>query len=267
MKTLILLSTLFGLASCSLTPSYQTPYSVEDPTIKGEKSFAVGKMITSTNGRYWATYTKALAKAGFTGADSSLTLTTLPSNDAQQVNKLLWKEGTVYARTLCSDFFRRVSRSKSFRDHAKSQTNIAGGVITGLMGLADVNSAVVGGTGTLFSSVESSFDAYNSAFLVTPDLGLIEKLVREKQKAYKAEIDEKDTFEHVTDVIQYLNEYVYPCTFTGMHAILDESLNRRIQDFEPLFPISERSSGTDDSEDTGIEEEEDGEDGEEEGAG
>jgi len=49
------------------------------------------------------------------------------------------------------------------------------------MGLADVNAAVTGGTGVLFSNAESAFDAYNTAFLVSPDLGLVEKLIREKQ--------------------------------------------------------------------------------------
>lgn len=161
---------------------------------------------------------------------------TAPIED-KDANYQFWKEGQAYARSLCSDFFRRISLAKAHRDHAKKQTNVVGGIITASMGLASASPEVVGGTGLLFSGAESSFDAYNASYLVTPDLGLMEALVRAIQNK-KEKIITKNDLPHVSDAINQLNEYVYPCTFTGMQALLDDSLGKKVTEFgyEPFSP-------------------------------
>ncbi|MFT6031246.1 MAG: hypothetical protein ACI8O8_002996, partial [Oleiphilaceae bacterium] len=101
-------------------------------------------------------------------------------------------------------------------------------LISGIMGLAGTASSVVGGTSLLFSSLESGFDAYDSAFIVTADFGLMERLVKEKQEAYRDKVNLK-AFTHVSDVTYALNQYTYYCTFTGMKAILDEAVTESIK--------------------------------------
>ena len=242
MKYLVFALSVFLLTGCSKFPKYQTPFSVEDPSIKGEKLYANGTMISSTKKRYWLSYRYALEKGGYTVADDTgfpyfkTTGFTKPIED-KDANYQLWKEGQAYARSLCSDFFRRISLAKAHRDHAQKQTNIAGGLMTAGMGLAGVSPKAVGGAGLLFSGAESSFDAYNASYLVSPDLGLMEALVRAVQNK-KDETVTKDSLPHVSDTISHLNEYVYPCTFTGMQALLDDSLGKKITEFgyEPFNP-------------------------------
>ena len=223
------------LAGCAKFPKYQTPFSVEDPSIKGENSFASGTMIGSTRQRYWMSYRHALTKGGYTVSNKTdfpfFTITdfSAPAED-KDANFQLWKEGQAYARSLCSDFFRRISLAKAHRDHAQKQTNIAGGLITAAMGLASASPEAVGASGLVFSSAESSFDAYNAAYLVTPDLGLMEALVRAVQNDLSSKVAKND-MPHVSDAIGKLNEYVYPCTFTGMQALLDDSLDKKITEF------------------------------------
>lgn len=270
MKYLSLIAIAIFLSGCWAN-NLRTSFSVEDPSVKGEKKIAKGSMISTTKDRYWASYCNALEKGGYkvflpspskqnskeSGANkeakapamenSNLTncesigranytdmriigVTSQTSGDIE-ANKLFWKDGQAFARTLCSDFFRRIARSYAHRENVRKQTNIAGGLITGIMGLAGASPEAVGGTGLSFASAESAFNVYNETFMVTPDLGLMEALVKTVQKTKSQEVDMK-SLEHVSDVITHLNEYVYPCTFTGMQALLDQSLNRKLSDFD-----------------------------------
>lgn len=240
---MILISSIY-LHGCAT--NMQTPFSVEDPSINGEQIFAKGTMVSSTKQRYWMAYKYALNSNGYTYTDKNtlpyfeLTGIGTPTSN-KEANFLFWKEGQAYAKTLCSDFFRRISRAKAHRDNAQKQTNIAGGVITAGMGLGGASSAIVGATGLLFSGAESSFEAYNSSFLVTPDLGLMEALIRAVQGQIRASVT-KDELLYVSDVITNLNEYVYPCTFTGMQALLDDSLNKKLSNYDYIpFMEKERS--------------------------
>jgi hypothetical protein len=268
MKYLAIILNLIFLTGC-FPSNWRTSYSVEDPTVKGEKNIAQGSMISTTRDRYWASYCNALEKGGYIvyysqeenpkddegaeskhaikaidegftscdsfGRDGRTKLHVIGVKETKENNKdanlQLWKDGQVYARTLCSDFFRRIARSYSHRQHARKQTNIAGGFISGAMGLAGVSPDAVGGTSLAFSSAESMFNAYDESFMVTPDLGLMEVLVKTAQKSKSESVNDKD-IDHVSDVLTHLNEYVYPCTFTGIQALLDQSLDYKLSDFD-----------------------------------
>lgn len=232
MKIMATIFMILFFLGCAKYPKYQTPFSIEDPSIKGENSFAKGIMISSTQKRYWFSYRYALEEGGYiVEYDKNFpffkTIGFTAPVENTEANYQFWKESQVYARSLCSDFFRRISLAKAHRDHAQKQTNILGGIITAGMGLASASPGVVGGTGLLFSGAESSFDTYNASYLVTPDLGLMEALVRAIQNKRDKAVTKRDLV-HVSDVINQLNEYVYPCTHTGMKALLDDSLGKKI---------------------------------------
>jgi len=242
-RYLIIVLSAFTLSGC-VKPFYhlQAPFSVEDPTVNGGLFVDSGPMIRSARDRYWMAYQNALDKDGYDLEDSDaypyfrpgkLEAATAGDNAA---NALFWREGKTYARLLCNDFFDRVAFAFAHREHARKQTNIAGGLITGIMGLAGASPELVGGTGLGFASAESAFNAYNESFMVTPDLGLMHALVRTTQDAKDKLVDEA-TLLHVTDVQKHLADYVAPCTFTGMQALLDESLKRKLSDFPTTVPV------------------------------
>lgn len=242
MKNLVLGLSIFIMQGCSFFPKYQTPFSVEDPSIKGEKLYANGTMISSTKKRYWLSYRYALEQGGYTVVDDTefpyfkTTGFTAPTEN-KDANYQLWKEGQSYSKSLCSDFFRRISLAKAHREHAKKQTNIVGGLVTAGMGLASSSPEAVGAAGLAFSGAESSFDAYDTSYLVTPDLGLLESLIKAIQNKKSTTIT-KDSLPHVSDAIMHLNDYVYPCTYTGMQALLDNSLNKKISEFTTYAPFT-----------------------------
>ena len=144
-------------------------------------------------------------------------------------NKHLWNTGKTYARILCTDVFRVISLAAAKRKNARSQTNIFGGLISGGMGLAGVNSEAVGGVSLLFSSLDSSFEAYDAAFLVSPDVASVDSLVRASQ-AKKSEGYDSKAFSTTGEVLVALNDYVHPCTFTGMQSLLNRAATRGAQD-------------------------------------
>lgn len=242
MKVLILTLSVFLIQGCSFFPMYQTPFSVEDPSIKGEQLYASGTMISSTKKRYWLSYRYALENGGYTVTDDvnfpyfKTTGFTTPTVN-KDANYQFWKEGQAYAKSLCSDFFRRISLAKAHREHAKKQTNIVGGLVTAGMGLASNSAEAVGAAGLAFSGAESSFDAYDASYLVTPDLGLMEALVKAVQNKKSSTITKND-LTYISDTIVHLNDYVYPCTFSGMQALLDNSLNKKISDFPAYAPFA-----------------------------
>lgn len=223
------------LSACQQT--VRTPFSVTDPSIEGNTIFTSGGMLQSSQQRYWYSYKVALEAAGYKaevkkGEKGGISIAVTGLGEAPEgtdtatataANDHFFKEGKAYARTLCSEFFARLSRAKAHRDFGRSETNIVSGIVVGGMGLAGVASEAVGGAGLLFSGAESTFEAYDAAFLATPDLALLEQLVRTEQDLVLKEA-KVDGIKRVADVISLLNDYVYPCTFTGMKALLDDSI-------------------------------------------
>lgn len=242
MKVITSILVILSLQSCSLFSKYQTPFLVEDPSIKGETLFAKGSMISSSKQRYWLSYRYALEGGGYTVVDDeefpffkTTSLNAVVENP--EANFKFWKEGQAYSKSLCSDFFRRISLAKAHREHAKKQTNIIGGLVKAGMGFASSSAEAVGATGMAFSGAGLGFDAYDSTYLVTPDLGLMEALVKAVQSKKSSEVTPAHLM-HLSDAINHLNDFVYPCTFTGMQALLDNSLNKKISDFPTHAPFT-----------------------------
>jgi hypothetical protein len=257
MKYFSLILAIIALSGCA--NNLRAPFSVEDPTVYGEKNIARGSMIKTSKDRYWASYCNALETSGYKvlyqkpegkdendlegcrligrvdGYTAMRVIKAETKSDIFTINKAniqFWKDGKAFARTLCSDFFRRIARSYAHRQHARMQTNVAGGFLTGVMGLFDASSGVTGGTALAFASAESAFNNYDESYLITPNLGLMEALVKTTQREISREVDShQNKLKSVSDVITHINEYVYPCTYTGMQALLDESLNRKLTEF------------------------------------
>lgn len=242
-KSTLTILLAIALSGCGvLAPNLQTPFEIQNPAIKGQNDFSAGAMINSTSKRYWLAYRNALEKNGYTVSvpgtqplDLKKLFNTTKYSQSATVDAAasvqLWKVGITYSDSLCEDYFSRLAFSKAHRLNARRQTNIAGGVISAIMGLSNVSTKVVGGTGVLFSGVDSGFDAYDSSFLVTPDIALMKSLVREKQKNFRNSVGDSN-IATVEDAIGYLLQYNEPCSYTGMQKLLSDSLNLKIEAFQ-----------------------------------
>lgn len=146
--------------------------------------------------------------------------------------------GLTYSHLLCKDYFDRLTFTKAHRDYAQKETHLTGGLASAILGLASVNSAVVGGTAALFSFGGASFDTYNETFIVSPDIASLEKLVKEKQFQEEALIYKKldattgtwpDRITTLDQAERSLSGYIYHCTVNGITALLDTSVQREAQ--------------------------------------
>lgn len=88
--------------------------------------------------------------------------------------------GITYSQLLCADYFDRQVYAQAHRNFARSEMNLSAGLASTLLGLAKASATGVAATGALFSFTEASFDAFDGAYLVSPELADLERLVREK---------------------------------------------------------------------------------------
>ena len=126
----------------------------------------------------------------------------------------------------CHSFFRQISMSQAHRKFSRAFTNQTGGVVSAIMGLSDAGSKATGGVSALFSFFDASIESYDSAFLVSPDLPIVQKLVFQTQGQLAAELtDSKNSTNYsFPQAERALALYASNCTFNGIRALLNSSL-------------------------------------------
>lgn len=238
---------LFFLVGCNLLPKFQTPYIVSNPVLNGHHSLS-GNFINSTHKRYWLSYEAALKAEGYImqhgeqegyrdkkikkpGDFKTYDLILSKRQDEEQrrlINNQFFQEGYVYASSICMGYFQQADYTKSQRTFFRRGTGIASGLVAGVMGLAEVSAKTIGVTTIGFSALDTSLDAYDNSFLVSPQLGLLEKAILDNMhKIYK--IEDRNNFNSVAEVVISLSKIANVCSQTGMQAFVDESLNEKIK--------------------------------------
>lgn len=210
--------------------TYRTPFSVRNPLIYGNLK---GKDGSDT------TYLSEKAQA-FINAYRAARDDENPKNIGKYVGT-----GITYSQLLCKQYFDNLTLTKAHRDFAKSETNLTAGLASSLMGLAKASSASVAATGALFSFSEASFDSYNEAYIVSPELSNLERLVKEKQKEEEVIIYKKlnstsgtwpDKIETLDQAERALGDYIFHCTVNGMKILLNSSIQKRTEEIEKNTP-------------------------------
>jgi hypothetical protein len=146
--------------------------------------------------------------------------------------------GITYSQLLCADYFDRQVYAQAHRNFARSEMNLSAGLASTLLGLAKASATGVAATGALFSFTEASFDAFDGAYLVSPELADLERLVREKLREEEVVIYRKlyadaastrwpDRVETLDQAERVLGDYVFHCTFNGMKVLLAASIKNR----------------------------------------
>ena len=235
MRMLLIFPVVIILTGCSAFPTYQTPFSVRNPLIYGSMKDKNGSDTT-----YLSEKAQAFVDAYKAARDGE---------DSTTIKKYVGA-GVTYSQLLCKDYFDKLTLTKAHRDFAKSETNLTAGLASSLMGLAKASSASVAATGALFSFSEASFDAYNEAFIVSPELSNIERLVKEKQKEEEVIIYKKvnatsgswpDRLETLDQAERALGDYIFHCTVNGMKILLNESIQKKTEEIEKNTPVIQQN--------------------------
>lgn len=223
MRILVFFVTLTLLTGCA---THRTPFSVRNPLIYGNLKDKHGQDTT-----YLTEKAQAFIDAYRDARDNE---------SPRTVNKYIGT-GVTYSQLLCKQYFDDLTLTKAHRDFAKSETNLTAGLASSLMGLAKASSATVAATGAMFSFTESSFDSYNEAYIVSPELSNIERLVKEKQKEEEIIIYKKmyaesgnwpDKIETLDQAERALGDYIFHCTVNGMKILLNSSIQKKTEDIE-----------------------------------
>jgi len=232
------------LAGCSLVPKYQAPFAVENPLLKQIAMEKAAAATAPAGGGPAAAPPppKSLDTRFESGKRFADAFVQARSTNTDKDIRAFVSSGISYSQSLCHDYFTRLSSTKAHRDFAAKSTNLVGGLTSAMMGLTKVASAQVAATGALFSFGEAAFDAYEDAFLVTPNVASLEQLVKRKQREEEiviyrklnAEASEQwpDRIEDVDQAERSLNEYIFHCTVNGMRSLLETSLQQRSQNIE-----------------------------------
>ncbi|MGE7992510.1 hypothetical protein ACQKPE_16015 [Pseudomonas sp. NPDC089554] len=220
MRNLIIAILSVLISGCGMFPSYQTPFSVRNPLIDGSLEGTNNQTTTflSEKAQSWVDKYKKLR------------------DDPRKENiRPYVGSGIAYSNLICRDYFERLSLTKAHRDHAKKETNLVGGLTASLMGLAKASAGGIAATSAAFSFGSASFDAYDEAFLVSPNIAELEKLVQRKQEQVEILTYRKldstakwpDGIESMDEADRALNSYIEICTPNGIRNLLTESIEEK----------------------------------------
>lgn len=223
MKRIITLSMIsVCLSACSLpTPSkLQTPYSA--------KHFLVNGNIKNKD-KQDVTY---MADKGIIFSNAYYEV---QANESSANIKKFTLSGISYANLRCSEFFTNLSLTKSHRDYAQKTTNLAGGLTSALLGLAQTKASTISAVGSVFGFGQASFNNYNESYIASPDIDTLRSLVKEKMRntaitlygKLDAQNDKKypERIENFVQAEDELNNYIEICTANGMRELVKESVN------------------------------------------
>lgn len=220
MRYLIVVTLSALVSGCGMFPSYQTPFSARNPLIDGSLEGANKQTTTflSEKAQSWVDAYKKLR-----------------SEPKKENVRPYVGSGITYSDLICRDYFERLSLTKAHRDHAKKETNLVGGLTASLMGLAKASASGIAATSAAFSFGSASFDAYDEAFLVSPNIAELEKLVQRKQEQVEILIYRKldssakwpDGIESMDEADRALNSYIEICTPNGIRNLLSESIEEK----------------------------------------
>jgi len=218
-KLICVIPFVVASVGCSSFTSLQTPYNDRNPLVDGpievEKPRTDVPLLSSQGYRFSAAY--ALAK-----------------KEPTQLNlRRFLESGMAYTDLQCSEYFSRIDWTRAQRDYSQKQTTLVGSLTTAMLGLADAGSAVTGGVGSAFGFSSSSFDAYNSAFLASTDIGLLQELVASAQAKDKSTLLKRVSgttgtwplrIDSLDLAVSDLNTYIGRCTPTGIRNLLKASI-------------------------------------------
>ena len=157
--------------------------------------------------------------------------------DAQARNKVLFdyvSAGFSLTDIYCARFFTVVTASAQNRAFGKS---VFGGVDTlvgSILNLSNAGKTAIDITNGGFGLIDTTFDAYDSAYLVAPDMANVRKLVLAAQNEYRANVLEgdKDFPQTYATARSIIERYAGLCTFPGMRQMVNDSISEKTDDIE-----------------------------------
>jgi hypothetical protein len=143
------------------------------------------------------------------------------------------RAGFALSDLYCKNFFRRVATNSQKRGFARNNFNDVGAAISAILGLSKASSALTGGVGAGFGVVDGVFRTYDQQFLISPDLASVQKRVFTAQGALVADVYKKSPSNYF-DATMRIADHANLCSYVGMKALINESLNDKSREESPV---------------------------------
>lgn len=215
-KWFCVLASAAALSGCATSHSTTPAVSIfenPDNTFKLKRSDqeAIDHKIPSLNP--YAGYLKALNEAETSPTDSVK-------------NRELLTEGMSAIEYRCGVYFDALGKALQSLSFARKETSLVGGLIQGSMGLANQSAKAIANTGAIFGFTTSSFDAYQEAFLYTPDIDSIRRLVLQMMETNAGQINTTigDNRLAYGQAISYLKQYESNCQPASIRTLVNQAV-------------------------------------------
>ncbi|WP_417622461.1 hypothetical protein [Parasphingorhabdus sp.] len=135
----------------------------------------------------------------------------------------------------CQRFFTITTASERNRRFGESSANSLDVLVNSVLTLSNAGNTAIGVTNSGFGLIDKTFEGYDAAYMVSPDMANVQKLVYSAQSEYRERaLNSKATtfpsgYGGARSIIE---RYANFCTFNGMKALLNESVKNKIDEID-----------------------------------
>lgn len=132
----------------------------------------------------------------------------------------------------CRRFFDKTDEAYRRRSFGRATTNDVGTVVQTVLGLANAGKSLITGVGAATGLSDSIWRHYDTAFLISADLGNVEGLVDAEKQNLRTRTLAKDAVlpSDWSTAQSAIMQYAKLCSFIGMQRLLNKSTTERTQE-------------------------------------
>ena len=139
-------------------------------------------------------------------------------------------EGMAMIEYRCGEYFDFLGKALQNISYQRKETSLIGGLMQGSMGLANQSAKVIANTGAIFGFATSSMDAFQEAFMYTPDIGALRNLVFFGLQLHATNINTAIDGKALGygQVVSYLKQYESDCQPGAIRDLVNQSVNKPV---------------------------------------
>ncbi|ASK89811.1 hypothetical protein [Sphingorhabdus sp. SMR4y] len=159
----------------------------------------------------------------------------VPANEVETKMKDYMLAGFGLTDLYCQRFFTITTASERNRRFGESTANSLDVLVNSVLTLSNAGNTAIGITNSGFGLVDKTFEGYDMAYMVSPDIANVQKLVYSAQSEYRERAlnPKLTTFPSgYGGARSIIERYANFCTFNGMKALLNESVKNKIDQID-----------------------------------
>lgn len=154
-----------------------------------------------------------------------LTAQSESAKNEDQINLL--NQGFALVDFRCNRYFTALGKAEQDLRFTRKQTTLTSGIVLSALGLASASAKTIANVGAMFSFGTASMDSYADAYIFSPDVKAVQRLVADAMGSYRTkfikESGSQPAFSY-TSAVSTLAEYESFCEPHGIRDLVNKSL-------------------------------------------